>query len=156
MRKAEIITSAVFLLISALVLYEAFSLGFGWGLEGPQPGFFIFWLGLGLGLSSVFRIVQVLRDRGLLPGANFVSAKAWPEVVKVLVPMVGAVILMEFLGFYIASALYLGFFMRWIGRFSWGMVLLVAFLFAFSHYLIFEKWFLVPLPKGLLEPYIGL
>jgi hypothetical protein len=70
--------------------------------------------------------------------------------------MVGAISIMEFLGFYIASALYLGFFMRWLGRFSWGTVLLVAFLFAFSHYLIFEKWFLVPLPKGLLEPYIGL
>ncbi|MBI3066989.1 MAG: tripartite tricarboxylate transporter TctB family protein [Deltaproteobacteria bacterium] len=155
MRKAEIITSAVFLLISALVLYEAFSLGFGWGLEGPQPGFFIFWLALGLGLASLVRIVQ-LRDSYLLQGREFVSAKAWPEVVKVLVPMVGAVILMEFLGFYIASALYLGFFMRWIGRFSWGTVLLVAFLFAFSHYMIFEKWFLVPLPKGLLEAYIGL
>lgn len=156
MRKAEIITSAVFLLISALVLYEAKRLGFGWGIEGPQPGFFIFYLALGLGLSSLIRIAQLLRDRGLLPGTKFVSAKAWPEVLKVFLPMAGAVLLMEFLGFYIASALYLGFFMRWVGRFSWGMVLLVAFLFAFSHYMIFEKWFLVPLPKGLLEAYIGL
>jgi len=91
MRKAEIITSAVFLLISALVLYEAFSLGFGWGLEGPQPGFFIFYLALALGPSSVIRIVQVLSDRGLLPGTKFVSAKARPEVVKVFLPMAGAI-----------------------------------------------------------------
>lgn len=155
MRKAEIITSVIFLLISALVIYEAYRLGFGWGLEGPQPGFFIFWLGLGLALSALVRLFQ-FRDTYLLQGMEFVSVKAWPEVLKVFLPMVGAVLLMEFLGFYIASALYLGFFMRWIGRFSWGMVLLVAFLFAFSHFMIFEKWFLVPLPKGLLEPYIGI
>lgn len=156
MRKAEIITSAVFLLISALVLYEAKRLGFGWGIEGPQPGFFIFYLGLVLGLSSLIRIAQLLREKNLLRGKQFISLKSRPEVLKVFLPMAGAVLLMEFLGFYIASALYLGFFMRWVGRFSWGMVLLVAFLFALSHYLVFEKWFLVPLPKGLLEPYIGL
>lgn len=156
MRKAEIITSAVFLLISALVLYEAKRLGFGWGIEGPQPGFFIFYLALALGLSSLIRIAQLLREKNLLRGKQFISLKARPEVLKVFLPMVGAVVLMEFLGFYLASAFYLGFFMRWVGRFSWGMVLLVAFLFAFSHYLVFEKWFLVPLPKGLLEPYIGL
>lgn len=156
MRKAEIITSFILLLISALVIYEALRLGYGWGIEGPQPGFFIFWLGLGLGLCSLVGIVQVLRDTSLLRGKEFVSAKSRPEVLKVFLPMAGAVLLMEFVGFYIASALYLGFFMRWVGRFSWGMVLLVAFLFAFSHYMIFEKWFLVPLPKGLLEPYIGL
>jgi hypothetical protein len=156
MRKAESITSIILLLISALVIYEAFRLGFGWGLEGPQPGFFIFYLGLGLGICSLIGLVQFLADKSLLQGKEFISRHSLPEVTKVFLPMAGAILLMEFLGFYIASALYLGFFMRWVGRFSWGMVLLVAFLFSFSHYMIFEKWFLVPLPKGLLEPYIGL
>ncbi|MBI4529647.1 MAG: tripartite tricarboxylate transporter TctB family protein [Deltaproteobacteria bacterium] len=156
MRKAEIVASVIFLLISALVIYEALRLGVGWGLEGPQPGFFIFWLGLGLGICCVIGVIQVLVDRAIFMGKDFVSRRSLPEVLKVFLPMAGAILLMEFLGFYIASALYLGLFMRWVGRFSWGMVLLVAFFFAFSHYLIFEKWFLVPLPKGLLEPYIGL
>ena len=154
MRNAEIVNSTILLLISALVIYEAKRLGFGWGLEGPQPGFFIFWLALGLGVCSLVGIIQVLREKNLLRGKEFISLKARPEVLRVFLPMAGAILLMEFLGFYIASALYLGFFMRWVGRFSWGAVLLVAFLFAFSHYMIFEKWFLVPLPKGILEPYI--
>jgi len=154
MRKAEVVTSVIFLLISALVLYEAKRLGFGWGLEGPQPGFFIFWLGLGLGICCIATAIGVLRDIEVLKGKEFITRKSLPKVLKVFLPMAGAILLMEFLGFYIASALYLGFFMRWVGRFSWGAVLLVAFLFAFSHYMIFEKWFLVPLPKGILEPYI--
>jgi hypothetical protein len=156
MRKAEIVTSSILLLISALITYEAFRLGFGWGLEGPQPGFFIFWLGLGLAVCSLITIGQVIFDGTILRGQHFIAERSWSEVLKVFLPMAGAVLLMEFLGFYIASAIYLAFFMRWVGSFSWGMVLLVALFFASSHYFVFEKLFLVPLPKGLLEPYIGL
>lgn len=156
MRKAEVITSTILLGISVLVIYEAYSLGFGWGLEGPQPGFFIFWLGLGLGICCVVTILRLLFDSAIFKGTRFVDKNSLPELLKVFLPMAGAILLMEFLGFYIASALYLGLFMRWVGRFSWGTVLLAAFLFASSHYLIFEKWFFVPLPKGLLESYIGI
>ncbi|HSK31269.1 MAG TPA: tripartite tricarboxylate transporter TctB family protein [Candidatus Limnocylindria bacterium] len=155
MRTAEITTSTILLAISALVIYEAFRLGFGWGLEGPQPGFFIFWLGAGLGVCSVITIVRVWFD-GPIRWRRFFPTAAWSEVLRVFVPMAGAILLMELLGFYIAAAIYLAFFMRWVGDFSWKMVLLVALLFAVSHYFVFEKWFLVPLPKGLLEAYIGI
>jgi putative tricarboxylic transport membrane protein len=155
MRTAEITTSTILLAISALVIYEAFRLGFGWGLEGPQPGFFIFWLGAGLAACSLVTIGRVL-FAGPVLWQRFFPTAAWSEVLRVFLPMAGAILLMEFLGFYIAAAVYLAFFMRWVGGFSWKMLLLVAFLFAVSHYYVFEKWFLVPLPKGLLEPYIGL
>ncbi|HWP60593.1 MAG TPA: tripartite tricarboxylate transporter TctB family protein [Candidatus Acidoferrales bacterium] len=156
MRKAELTTAILLLLLSGLVVYEAIRLGFGWGLEGPQPGFFIFWLGLALGVCSSITIGRLLFDRTIFQGQEFMPKASWPEVLKVFLPMVGAVVLMEFFGFYIASVIYLAFFMRWVGRFSWTTLLLIAFLFAFSHYLVFEKWFLVPLPKGILEAYIGL
>ena len=154
MRTAEITTSTILLAISALVIYEAFRLGFGWGIEGPQPGFFIFWLGIGLAACSLVTIGQTLFGGPVRWQRFFPSA--WSDVLRVCLPMAGAILLMQFLGFYIASAVYLAFFMRWVGGFSWRMLLLVAFLFAASHYYVFEKWFLVPLPKGLLEPYIGL
>lgn len=155
MRIAEIGTSVILIAISVLVVYEANRLGFGWGLEGPQPGFFIFGLGAGLAACSLVNLCRVFFD-GAVRWQRFFPAAAWIEVLRVLVPMAGAIFLMEFFGFYIASAVYLAFFMRWVGDFSWKMVVVVAFVFAFTHYVVFEKWFLVPLPKGLLEPYIGL
>ena len=155
MRKADLITAIILLLLSAVVIYEAYRLGFGWGLEGPQPGFFIFWLGVGLAACSAVNLFHLLSG-SVLQGEDFISTTSVRELLKVCLPMIGAILLMELLGFYIASALYLAFFMRWVGRFRWRMVLLVAFLFALSHYFVFERWFLVPLPKGLLEPYIGL
>jgi putative tricarboxylic transport membrane protein len=122
---------------------------------GHQPGFFIFWLGGGLAACSAVNLFHVW-SADVFQGQDFISRASLREVLKVCLPMIGAILLMALLGFYIASALYLAFFMRWVGRFRWGMVLLVAFLFAFSHYFVFERWFLIPLPKGLLEPYIGL
>lgn len=156
MRRAEFITFLVLLLFSVLAIYDSFRLGIGWGLAGPRPGFFAFWLGLGMGTCSGIGLIRILRDAKAFEGREFISQASLPEVLKVFLPMVGAVLLMEYLGFYIASALYLGFFMRWVGRFSWRLVVLVVFLFTVSHYFVFEKWFLSPLPKGLLEPYIGI
>jgi putative tricarboxylic transport membrane protein len=101
MRKAEFVVSALFLLLACLVIYEALRLGIGWGMEGPQAGFFIFWLGIGLGACGLINLTQVLLNSGLFTGGDFLSRKSLPEVSRVFFPMVGAVLLMEFLGFYV-------------------------------------------------------
>ena len=45
--------------------------------------------------------------------------------------------------------------MRWIGRHSWMSIVLVAVGVPVAAFLIFEVWFLVPLPKGPLETRFG-
>jgi hypothetical protein len=45
--------------------------------------------------------------------------------------------------------------MRWIGRHSWALILLVAVGVPVVAFLVFEVWFLVPLPKGPLETQLG-
>ena len=70
-------------------------------------------------------------------------------------PAIAAVLLMQFVGLYVASALYMGFYMRWIGRNSWLAVVAVSVGFSVSTFLVFETWFLVPMPKGPLETWLG-
>jgi len=60
------------------------------------------------------------------------------------------------LGIYLASALLIAGFMRWIGRYGWGLVALVSIALPVVAYFTFEKWFLVPLPKGPIEDVFGL
>jgi uncharacterized membrane protein len=62
---------------------------------------------------------------------------------------------MHFVGLYVASALYLGFYMRWVGRHSWVTVFILGIGIPVATFLIFEKWFLVPMPKGPLEHWLG-
>jgi hypothetical protein len=45
--------------------------------------------------------------------------------------------------------------MLWHGRFRWYGAAAVAFGVPLALFLVFERWFLVPLPKGPLEAMLG-
>jgi putative tricarboxylic transport membrane protein len=152
MRAAELVTASVLMLLGGIVLFDAVRLGFGWGADGPRSGFFPFWLALILVVTCGIIFIQAAFDR---THKSFVSREQLGSVLKVLWPAVAAVALMHFVGLYVASALYMGFYMRWVGRHSWVTVLLVALGIPIGSFLVFEKWFLVPMPKGPLEQWLG-
>jgi hypothetical protein len=47
-------------------------------------------------------------------------------------------------------------FMRWLGKYPWWKVVAVSIGHSVALFLIFEVWFLVPLPKGPLERLLGI
>lgn len=63
-----------------------------------------------------------------------------------MVIMVG---LINWLGFYLVSAAYLALFARWLGRYQWIWVAILAISIPLALYLSFEQGFKVPLPKSL-------
>ena len=151
-RVAEVVTAGVLMLLGAIVLMDAVRLGFGWGPDGPRSGFFPFWLALIMIVACVVICVQALANG---ERKSFVTREQLGPVLKVLWPATAAVALMHLIGLYVASALYMGFYMRWIGRHSWPTVLLVALSISLGSFLVFEEWFLVPMPKGPLEQWLG-
>ncbi|PYN39090.1 MAG: hypothetical protein DME00_37125 [Candidatus Rokuibacteriota bacterium] len=96
-----------------------------------------------------------MRPSPRAPTAPFVTLEQFRPVLKVLWPAVALVVLTQWIGLYVAAALYTGFYMRWIGRHTWLAVLAVAILFPLATFFVFEKWFLVPMPKGPLEAWLG-
>jgi len=152
MRVAELVTASVLMLLGGVVLFDAVRLGFGWGPDGPRSGFFPFWLALIMVVVCGVILVQAARDG---QGKSFVSRDQLDSVLKVLWPATAAVALMHFVGLYVASALYMGFYMRWVGRHSWVTVAAIALGISIGSFLIFEKWFLVPMPKGPFEHWLG-
>ena len=77
------------------------------------------------------------------------------KVMAMLVPTAIYIALVPWIGIYVASALLIAAFMRWLGHYGWGMVAAVAVGVPLATFLVFEKWFLVPLPKGPIEAYLG-
>jgi putative tricarboxylic transport membrane protein len=152
MRTADVITAAVVMLLGGVVLYDALRLGIGWGTDGPKSGFFPFWLALVMVVVSAAILIRAARRPD---GAAFVSRQRLAPVLKVLAPAAGMVILTQAAGLYVASALYLGFYMRWVGRHDWRAVVALSVFVPVVTFLIFERWFLVPMPKGLLETWLG-
>ena len=101
------------MLLGGIVILDAVRLGFGWGPDGPQSGFFPFWLALIMVFCCALVLLQAVRGN---VSKSFVSRKQLDSVLKVLWPAVAAVALMHFIGLYVASPLYIGFYMRWVGR----------------------------------------
>jgi len=152
MRTADFVTASVLMLLGGVVLFDAVRLGIGWGTDGPKSGFFPFWLAVILIVACGIIILQTFwrssRD-------VFVSREQLGPVLKVLWPATAMVVLTHFVGLYVASALYIGFYMRWVGRHSWLAVVVLSIGIPVATFLTFEQWFLVPMPKGPLEAWLG-
>ena len=158
MRAANLITAAALMLLGAVVIYDALRLGIGWGTEGPQSGFFPFWLAATLAAVALAILLQSLREN---LAKSFVSRERLAPVLKVLGPMVGFVVITDppgspsGLGLYVAAGIYLASYMRWVGRHHWGTVATLAIIVPVLTFLVFETWFLVPMPKGPVEAWLG-
>jgi hypothetical protein len=152
MRTADLLTAAVLMLVGGVVMYDAVRLGIGWGTSGPGSGFFPFWLALIMLGTCVAITVQSARAAG---GRVFVTRAAAGPVLAVLAPAVAMVIATQAIGLYVASGLYLALYMRAVGRHAWPTAVGLAVAVPLVTFLIFERWFLVPMPKGPLEAWLG-
>jgi putative tricarboxylic transport membrane protein len=153
MRVADLVTAPVLMAVGGLVMFDAVRLGFDWGSDGPRSGFFPFWLAVLMVAACGLIIAQSLRRRG---AGVFVTRARLRPVLAVLMPATAMVVVMELVGLYVASACYLAFYMRWVGRHRWALIVLVSIGVPVGTFLIFERWFLVPMPKGPLEAWLGL
>jgi len=152
MRTADVLTAVVLMLLGGVVIADSVRLGIGWGTDGPKSGFFPFWLALLMLAACALILIQSVRRKSSAP---FVTGEQLSPVLKVLWPAAAAVALMQFVGLYVASALYLAFYMRLVGRHDWLVVIGLAVLVPIATFLVFETWFLVPMPKGPLEAWLG-
>src|SRR5688572_13242891 len=154
-RSAEIAVAALFFALGALVMYDSVRLGAGWGDDGPRPGYFPFYVALIICISALVNAVRAL----LAPAAKnrtFVEVGQLKMVLTVLIPTAIYVGAVTWIGIYVSSAVFIGFFMRWLGKYVWWKVAAVSLATVVVFYFIFEKWFQVPLPKGPLENLLGL
>src|SRR5438552_4566920 len=110
MRIADLLTAVILALGGGLVVYDSVRLGIGWGSDGPRSGFFPFWLAVIMIVACVAIMLQALRRT---PTEPFLTRERLGPVLKVLWPATAAVVLMQFVGLYVASAVYMGFYMRW-------------------------------------------
>ena len=154
--RQRLVETIVALFIGALgviAMIGSVQVGIGWGLEGPKSGFFPFWIGAIVVLASAVNVVRALA----IPRARlFAEWTQLAQVRKVVIPMAIYVSAVPWLGIYLSSALLIAGFMRWLGRYGWPLTVALSVALPVLIYVTFENWFLVPLPKGPLEDWLGL
>jgi hypothetical protein len=147
-RTMEAVVAALLLLFGLTFLYQSYKLGFRWAIEGPQSGFFPFYVSLIICGGSLVVLVNALRGRAGRRDQAFVERGQLRKVLSVLVPAFVYVLGVQLIGVYVASAVYIALFMRILGRYSWLKSVLIAVGIAVAFFLMFEVWFRVPLYKG--------
>lgn len=154
----EIVVAVALFALGALVVWESRRLGAEWASDGPRAGYFPFYIGLIICIASVANLITALNS-GAKGGRPFVHWGQLKMVLTVLIPSVAYVALIAnpvySLGIYEASAIFIAFFMRWLGKYGWPKVAAVSIGVMAIFFMMFEVWFLVPLPKGPIEALIG-
>jgi putative tricarboxylic transport membrane protein len=148
MKTAEIFVAAVFVVFGLAVAIDSYRLGAQWGTDGPQSGYFPFYIGVMIVAASLVTLVQALLGKAQDGGGIFVEWQALKLVLAVLIPAAGYVLGVQLIGIYLASAVYITGFMVWLGNYTWPKAVVISGVVTVSLYLMFEVWFKVPLFKG--------
>lgn len=150
----DIVVAVLIFTLGAMVAYASYQLGSSWGSDGPQAGYFPFYIGAMLCISAAVVLVQgVLRlktDR-----AVFATYSQLKQVMVILVPSTLYVAGIQLIGIYVPSALFILLFMKFGGKYSWLRSIVVGVAVSVVAFTMFEIWFKIPLPKGPVENLLG-
>lgn len=147
-RTMEIAVAAIILAFGATFLYSSYKLGFRWGSDGPQSGFFPFYVSLFICVASAATLLQAIFSKDAKGRDSFVERGQLKQVLKVLIPAAIYVLGIQLIGIYVASAIYIALFMNLLGDYPWKKSVPLAIAISVLFFFMFEVWFQVPLFKG--------
>jgi putative tricarboxylic transport membrane protein len=153
-RSVDMVVTLLLIALACLLGWDSWRLGAGWESDGPQAGYFPFYLSILLGGASLFGLGSALVARAAAD-EPFVTRDQFRRVLQVLVPTLLFVILVQVLGLYVASFLLVAGFMSIIGRIALWKSVLTAFVFVAVMFFTFDVAFDVIMPKGPLEAVLG-
>lgn len=154
-RTLDIAVAIFFLVVCAIVMTDSLRLGIAWKPnEGPQPGLFPFYIVVAMGIASLVNLARALphSEEGAETAVNSVGLG---RMAAIFVPAVIFVLATNYIGIYVSATIYIGAFMVFFGKFPLWKAAAVSLGIAIVNFLMFEVWFLVPLPKGPLEAALG-
>jgi hypothetical protein len=147
----DAVVAALLLVIGLVVVWQAYLLGASWTSDGPGSGYFPFYIGIIISVSSLGILYQALISKNR-DTDSFVDSVQLKRVTQVFVPAVVYVLGVNFLGLYLASAIYVALFMIVLGKYSVIKSVLIGVIINAVFFAMFEVWFKVPLFKGSLDP----
>jgi putative tricarboxylic transport membrane protein len=154
-RSVEIAVAIGTLVFGIIILIGSLQVGIDWGVEGPKPGFFPFYVSLFIIVAGSYNLLQATSFGGIKQGL-FSSVDQLKRVMAVVVPATIYVALVPFLGMYVSSILLIAVFMMWLGKYTVWYTLPIAIGVPAVVYIVFERYFQIALPKGPIEYWLGL
>ncbi len=147
-------TAAAIVLIAAVAMFDSrrvFGVQLGSSPGDVGPSWYPFWSAALMGVAAVyvgFRAMTVPQPTE----SPFAGRESVTSVLKLIIPMFVYAFSFQYVGFYVATAIYMGFFAWYLGKYKWWGILAAGVITPLAVYLLFEVAFRLTLPKSLLYP----
>ena len=153
-RSVDIVVYLTLIAFAALLAFDNWRTGMSWEADGPQAGYFPFYLSIVLAAACLYGLIsKLLTESG--PGDTFVTGEQFRRVMQVFVPTLLFCAFMQWLGLYVASFILITGFMWIVGRIALWKSLTTGLLFSVVMFVTFDIAFDVIMPKGPLEAAFG-
>src|SRR3954469_24071404 len=134
MRRYEVLTAAVLVAIAIVAMVDSRASALidrsGKQPGGIGPGFYPFWAAAVMAGAGVIIIYRALATAPTgVSRSVFENRESAVSLAKLVGPMLVATAALSWLGFYLCCGLYMGFFARYIGRYRWAWVAVIAVAF---------------------------
>lgn len=161
MRLGEIITAGILALFSIYLMMESAKLNIGYiADEGPGGGAWPFWLSAMMLVCTGFIALNWHRrtsppSQSTEPMLDSYGVKSFLLVAGGLL---GFIALINIISMYGAMAVFLVYYVRFLGRHSWLMTLTLAIALPIAFFFFFEGLMRITMPKGLefTEPFYNI
>lgn len=133
--------------VALFICIESIRLGVG-SLSNPGPGLFPLGAGVVLGTFGLAGFIQTLgkwEEKVVLwrPGTQ------WWTLVSILLSLLSYGFLINPLGFFLTTFLWIGFTCRRIGKMGWKSTVFAALVTTISSYFLFEHYLGIRFPRGI-------
>jgi hypothetical protein len=143
------ITAAIFMLLSLLVIVECFRLGFGWEPEsGPQAGMVPFWLSVLMFTSSAFIFYLGFKMEKKEDDNFFINKEGMMEAGRIAATSLLFSIIFVYAGVYFAMLIFSPIFVKWLGKHSWTATIAFTVIIVLVIYFGMEVGLKIPLPRS--------
>lgn len=153
MKKAYLITYAVWIVFSGATAAESWRLGFG-SFVRPGPGFVPFLAAVLLGLLAVVGLIQSVLAKSAGKKAEGFNGRDMRRILLLIAALAVYVLLWDFIGFLAATFLLLLLLYRAVEPLGWRTVLIASVLTLAGTYVMFSNLLGARLPAGLIWTYL--
>ena len=140
---------------SIYLMYKSAELPIGWiEDEGPGGGTWPFWLSAIMLISCIGILVNWVRKKGPVATSTrvYIESHVLGDVLAVAASLVVTVALFSWIGIYGALPLFLIFYVRFLGKHSWWLTILLAVVIPVVIFYFFEITLKIILPQGIPAP----
>lgn len=158
MRLAEIVTAGVLALMSIYLMWKSTELQVGYITgEGPGGGAWPFWLSGIMLICTIMIAYNWYRQSSPPSRSEEVLLDGYGKRTLVLVGggLIGFIGLVNIISMYGAIAVFLFYYLRFLGRHSWSLTLILTVSLPIAFFFFFEGLMRITMPKGLsfTEPF---